>query len=217
MKETPTIHLMAPKDKTKWHPIWHKCYSIWETSPYKIKLWYDEDIDTLLKEDNKEFFNILNTLDKIYKIDYVRYLILEKFGGAYFDMDVELFIDFLPSINPHKIYLMGADSNDEIVQNSIMISSKEHSLFWSDLKKHIQFKIKNNLNECSDLNAVLPIGTIVRQTVGPIILSEYIKSNRSNNSIEVLASQHFNRGSNEIKFSYHHQTGVWGQEIKLNQ
>ena len=205
-----TIHLLAPKDQNKWHPIWKKCYNIWKNSPYTLKLWDNSSIDILLKEDDKEFFEIIDILPKIYKLDYVRYVILEKFGGAYFDIDVELYIDFLPLINSNKIYLMGSNASKETVHNSIMISSVEHSLFWSDLKDHIKFKIKNNINMCSNLNSILPIGTIVRETVGPIVLSEYIKSNRSNIPVEILAYQHFNRGSNEIKFTHHHQTGVWG-------
>ena len=205
------IHLIAPKNQQLWHPIWHHCYNIWKSSPYEIKMWGDEDVDNLLKEDDEEFFKLIDTLPKIYKIDYVRYIILEKFGGAYFDMDVELYIDFIPSINPNKIYLMGSDSHEETVQNSIMVSSLPNSILWSDLKNHIKYKIKDNFNKCLDLNSILPIGTIVRKMVGPIILSKHVKLNRSSTPIEILAYQHFNRGNNEIKFTYHHQTGIWGE------
>jgi len=73
-----TIHLLAPEDKNKWPDVWHHCFSIFQKLPYKIKMWGDNDIDEILSKDDKEFLDILNTLPPIYKLDYVRYLILEK-------------------------------------------------------------------------------------------------------------------------------------------
>ena len=128
------IHLIAPKDQTKWLEVWHHCYNIWKSTPYKIKMWHDEDVDQLLKEDDEEFFDILNTLSPIYKFDYVRYLILEKFGGAYFDMDVELIINFIPLLNPNKIYLSEGENNC-LISNHIMISPPDF-LFWFNIKKN---------------------------------------------------------------------------------
>ena len=66
---------------------------------------------------------------KIFKLDYVGSLILEKIGGAYIDMDVELISPFINQIDRNKIYIIGASSSDEVVQNSLMISPP--SEFWT--------------------------------------------------------------------------------------
>jgi mannosyltransferase OCH1-like enzyme len=207
------IHLIAPKNKDKWHPIWKHCYKFWENSNYNIKLWNDEDIDQLLKEDDKEFYEILNTLPNIFKFDYIRYIILEKFGGAYFDMDVEVIRDFLPLLNLKKIYIVeSSHQKDEYVQNSIMISLEKtwiSSYFWNAVKKHSKFKVKTNIENCKNYFSKLPGGTNVRETVGPIMLSEVYKA-YSNSNFQLLSHLHFNNTPHDIKICNHHQTGNWG-------
>ena len=90
-----TIHFLAPEDKDKWNPIWEKCFNTWAQTKHDINVWTDEGIDKLLQEDDIYFYeNYLNKLDNIYKFDYVRYIILEKYGGAYFDIDIELVNNF---------------------------------------------------------------------------------------------------------------------------
>ena len=93
------IHLLAPEDKNKWRPIWNKCYPSLQNLPYQIKIWNDKEIDNLIKQDNKDFYNTLNTLPLIYKVDYVRYIIMRDYGGVYIDMDVEVINNFIPLIN----------------------------------------------------------------------------------------------------------------------
>jgi mannosyltransferase OCH1-like enzyme len=207
------IHLLGPKDQTKWNSTWSHCYNIWEKTPYNIKLWNDEDIDNLIKSDNSDFFNIINQLPLIYKLDYVRYLILEKYGGAYFDLDVELLLDFIPQISPNRIYLVEGEGG-EVVQNSIMISnSLLFSNFWKILKKTSQYRITNRFEECKNYFSTIPPGSIVRETVGPFLISELVKN--MNLPLKILSFKHFNGGDNEIRFTKHHHTGIWG--INFNQ
>ena len=208
------IHLIAPKDKSKWPTLWNHCYKFWENSNYNINLWDDESIDELLKKDDDEFFLELNSLDKIFKLDYVRYLILEKFGGAYFDMDVEVMLDFLPLLNPKRIYIIEATHQvDEIVQNSIMISLKNTSnsnYFWNHVKEYSKSKIRSNFENCKNKYYKLPHGTNVREAVGPIMLSEVYKAYADVCNIQLLSHLHFNCFPHDIKICIHHQTGVWG-------
>jgi len=211
------IHLIGPKDKSKWPLIWNKCYNIWKTSPYKIKLWNDEeDIDNLLKEEDPDFFQKLNSLPKIFKLDYVRYLILEKFGGAYFDLDVEVKLDFLPSLSTQKIYIVEANKGvtDEIVQNCIMISLDKTPLskfFWNTVKNYSKTKVKNNFKICKDQFYKLPEGTNIRETVGSIMLSEVYNSPPffTSSYIQLLSHLHFNHSPHDFKICIHHQTGKW--------
>ena len=202
-----TIHLLAPKDKSKWNPIWHKCYSIWQQCPHEIKMWHDEDIDYLLKEDDIEFFKILNSLPSIYKFDYIRYILLEKFGGAYFDMDVEI-IDpsFFNKLNENIIYLMEGTAGT-YVENSIMITPSNliYSEYWERIKSISQCNIRNNINKCQNkLNVV--------HMVGPGVISKffsYLKLELGAKKIEVLGYEQFASKTNTISYARHYQTCTW--------
>jgi len=210
------IHLIGPKNKNQWDPIWKNCFKFWESSSYNIKLWNDEeDIDNLLKEDDLSFFNILQTIPKIFKLDYARYVILEKFGGAYFDLDVEVKINFLPHLNLQKIYIMESSVPDEIVQNSIIVSLKttKSSYFWDIVKNHSKSNIKNNLQTCKDYFSIIPFGTNVRKITGPLFLSKIYKIYSPKFNIELLSHLHFNKMPHGFKICYHHQTGNWGNDL----
>jgi mannosyltransferase OCH1-like enzyme len=207
------IHLLAPKDKDKWIPLWEHCYKFWESSNYNIILWDDTSIDNLLKKDDNDFFKELNFLPKIFKLDYVRYLILEKFGGAYFDLDIEVKLDFLPFLSTQRTYLMEATSKEEIVQNSIMISLDKtpfSTYFWNTVRNYSKSKIINNPKICRDEFSILPKWTNVRTMVGPIMLSEVYKPHLNDPNIQLLSHLHFNCFPHDFKICIHHQTGKWG-------
>ena len=199
------IHLLAPKNKTQWSDIWHHCYNIWKSSPYEIKMWHDEDVDNLIKEDNKDFFDIIDTLPSIYKWDYVRYIILEKFSGAYFDMDVEILKDFFPILNPNKVYIMEGIGGT-LVENSIMIDSLSPSpKFWNRFKMFTQRKIMENLNKCQDPYNVL-------HYAGPWMMTELLSKHqqwKKDHHYSLLGFEQFANPNNEISFSKHYQTSYW--------
>ena len=204
------IHLIAPKDKTQWPNIWHHCYNIWKSSPHEIRMWHDEDIDQLLKEDDEEFYTILNTLPTIFKFDYVRYVILEKFGGAYFDMDVEV-VDgsFLNKLHPGKVYLMEGTSGT-YVENSIMITppSLLHSEYWKRLKISSKYNIKSDLTK--DFNRM-----DVVWLMGAGLLSKFFIDFHLNTppdfpkQWDILGYHQFGSKSNTLAYTYHHQTNFW--------
>lgn len=202
-----TLHFLAPEDKTKWPEKWQFCLDTWQKNYASIKIWNDNDIDEFIKKNDLEFFNVLEGLHKIFKLDYVRSLILEKIGGAYIDIDIELKSPFIHQLDKNKIYIIEASSKDEIVQNSLMIS--QPSDFWKNFLTYCRKNIYNNLNDVKAYpNLIEDLrGTIVRKTVGPIALSNFIS--QSKNKIEKLPANLFNN-SNGISFTKHHQTGIWG-------
>lgn len=210
-----TIHLLAPKDQTKWPEIWHHCYNIWKTSPYEIKMWHDEDVDQLLKEDDEDFFiNYLSKLKPIFKWDYIRPLILKKYGGAYFDIDVEIYYDFIPMVKGNKIYIIGGHDEDidiKTFQNSIMISSlnKITFNFWNDLQQYFKYNIKKNYQDCLEPYSKIRKWQSAVEYAGPIALSRFVNAHKHLYPIETLNADLFNRGSNDIRFSFHHQTYTW--------
>jgi hypothetical protein len=200
------IHLLAPKDQSKWPEVWNYCYKSWKDCPYKIKMWDDKEIDNLIKGEDKEFFDVLNTLPPIYKFDYVRYIILEKFGGAYFDMDVEI-VDpsFFKKLNPAKIYIMEGTCGS-LVENSIMIARGDKYDFdlWRRLNDHCKFQILDNLEACKDPQKVI-------RYAGPQLISNFFIKYLHNFNLEyeVLSYAQFGSLTNEISFTRHYQTNKW--------
>ena len=56
---------------------------------YDHKLWTDDSIEKLIVEQPEPIKVIWNDFpDPFYKIDFARYLILQKYGGIYIDLDV---------------------------------------------------------------------------------------------------------------------------------
>ena len=202
------IHLLAPKNTNQWKNIWKKCYKIWENSPHQIKIWDNKEIDKLLKEDNYEFYNeYLSKCPNIYKWDYARYIILEKYGGAYFDMDVEV-IDgsFLNKLDPNKLYLYGAYTSSG-VEPAIMIAKNGYEkAFWILLKEYIIFRIKDTKYKNTIPNTAWK--------TGPLALTSFYlnwirnRMIRSEN-IQILPWELFGNIRNDLSYCVHHYTNSW--------
>jgi mannosyltransferase OCH1-like enzyme len=200
-----TIHLISTLPKNQWPPIWKTCYNIWKNSSYTIKLWGAEEIDKELKEDDSEFYEVLKTIPDIYSIDYVRYIILEKYGGAYFDLDVEIVNNFIHLLNPNIAYFAEGDIG-EYAQNSIIISNRDN-IFWNRLKLFTKFKILNNLDQD------LTISNNVLKISGPLSLSEFLLKFKDKflpeTKVELLSIHHFGNPDSSLCFAKHHRTNTW--------
>lgn len=202
------VNLIAPSDQNKWHPVWHKCYNIWKSSPYQIKLWSDEEIDEELNNDDPDFFQILQSCPPIYKWDYFRYLLLEKYGGIYFDMDIEIKRDFLSKLSKDIMYLAGGYCASG-VEPSILISYKnEYSTrFWATCKLYIQNRVMRTdiyENRWAD----------VLWKTGPWALSFFLNqwiSIHTAKRIQILPYELFSGENHDLGFSTHHFTNTWHQ------
>ena len=201
------IHLIAAgkyQDQKNWPEIWSRCYSTLQSLPYQIKIWNDEEIDNLIKQDDQDFCNVLNTLPLIYKWDYVRYIMMRDYGGAYIDMDVEIINNFIPLLNPNKLYLMEGTSGCYI-ENSIMVNINSQPYFWDDLKNFIKNKIYLNIKKSKDPKNVISI-------TGAMAMSEFIvkeEMQRYGIQLEILSRYHFASLTNEICFTRHYNTTSW--------
>ncbi len=129
------IHQTAPRDRSKWKEEWFKCHDTWvntfESPEYVHILWFDEDLDNLIKDHFPWFKSIYDSYDSIIKkVDIARYFILYKYGGIYADMDylcTKNFYDLLPQ---DKISISESPwKNNEYIQNALMISPPEND-FW---------------------------------------------------------------------------------------
>jgi mannosyltransferase OCH1-like enzyme len=168
------VHQIAPKDKTKWHPVWETCQQTWllnfPSPEYEYKLWSDEeDIENLIKNDFPFFYNIFMSYPKkIQRIDMARYFILIKHGGVYADMDYYCYKNFYNLVEQNKASIPNSPFTDvENLQNSLMISPVNHTFFYNvideairrssnpsisdstgpKLISYVYYRLKNSLNE----------------------------------------------------------------------
>ena len=64
-------------------------------SDFEYKLWKDDDVNNMMKNDFPEYYEKFNELPRmIMKIDMFRYFLMYKYGGLYTDMDYYMFKGF---------------------------------------------------------------------------------------------------------------------------
>jgi mannosyltransferase OCH1-like enzyme len=208
-----TINLISTLDPNEWPPIWTHCFNLWkDTTSYDIKLWNKNSMINELKSDDEEFYNqYLSHLSDMFQIEYFRYTILEKYGGGFFDLDIELVIDFLPLLHDDKIYFMEG-TGGTYVENSIMIAGpNSHKEIWTRLKSFTKHNIMLNFTECKSN----PYSIV--EMVGPMALSKFcIKGFPPETSprffFDILAFEHFGNTKSSLSFTRHHQTAEWNKE-----
>jgi mannosyltransferase OCH1-like enzyme len=197
------IHLIAAgkyQDKNNWPSIWEKCYKSIQQLNYQIKIWNNEEIDNELKSDDIDFYkNYLDLLDPIYKWDYIRYIILKKYGGIYMDLDVEVKVNFIEWLNPSKIYLAEGEHNC-LVNNHIMISPPEYNL-WNNIQHQLKYKLISIFNKAK----TNPYYTL--ETVGPIGLSYILAKEKY--PYTPLSRYHFGNRQTHLQFCIHHTSHTW--------
>jgi mannosyltransferase OCH1-like enzyme len=201
-----TINFISTIPTHKWNEVWEHCFNSFKHLDYPIKLWNEEDIDKELLEDNKDFFkDYLSKLPPIYKIDYVRYLILEKYGGAYFDLDIEIITDFLPWLNPTRMYF-SEGTRGTLIENAIMIAPPECNFnLWNRIKMFAQRKVMENFEACKNTYNTL-------HYVGPYMLTEIVLKNfMKNRDYDILGFEQFGNPFSSISFAKHYRTSLWNQ------
>ena len=173
------IHQTAPADKSKWNVVWHECQESWfEKFPspeYEYKMWTDEDLDSLIKNDFPWFYDIyINYKENIKRFDIARYFILYKYGGIYADMDYMCMKNFYDLLPPGKVSISESPyPHNEFIQNALMTSNKNND-YWLKV-----------IDE-SKKRTTLP----VRDSTGPILISDIYFTNTNN--VNVLAKDLFN-------------------------
>ena len=205
------IHQTAPKDKSRWHPIWETCQNSWKENfpepEYSYKFWNDEDLLNLIKNDFPEYLQLYNDFGKdvILKVDFARYAILYKFGGIYADMDFMCKKNFYDQLSDNLVIVESSAVN-EIVQNSLM-ASQSHDERWLNVLencKNYYYKFKND-NPNTKIT-----GKYVIDITGPRLLSRALDIE----TIQMLPKQFYNPYSNQFNsnniYTKHFGTGKWG-------
>jgi hypothetical protein len=165
---------------------------------WEYKLWTDIPKD-ILDEDDK--FILDDSIDKepFIKVDYLRYIILEKYGGMYVDLDVTPKDKFIEIMNDDIIIGVWKSRNIKdhhklLVNNSVIKLSTEHSKL---LRKYCIDEYKNKLK--IDIYKTWKKRFLL-QSVGAAMFRRFCKNNNLVNS--------FNNNDFETYFT-DNQTTAW--------
>lgn len=138
------INSNIPESFQHWQKSWGKM-----NPDFKYILWTNEDIEDLINEQDFEIKNLFYSYkNNICRIDLARYLILNKFGGLYVDIDFECLKPHHKLLSGHQL-MMGLEPDTHsnykktvssgirtIVCNAWMASEPKHP-FWSHLLSHL--------------------------------------------------------------------------------
>ncbi len=208
------IHQTAPSNKDEWHPIWDKCHSSWKFNfperIYSHLMWNDDDMDAFVESEYPQYWELYKNLClHILQIDFFRYLVLYKYGGIYADMDMYCYTNFYSDLSKDCCLVESSSSDkEEIVQNSLMVSSPENMFYLECIEKFaLNYSAQSMPSDYIDRQKW------VKETSGPILLSNVYDSFEKNH-IQLLPSNEYNPLSYFINTKTKHMlTGRWGKEI----
>lgn len=149
------IHKIAPSDKNKWHALWKICDESWKKhfpeEEYEYKYWDLEEMDELVAQEFPQYYEIYKGFRwTILKLDWIRFVILYKYGGIYGDMDYYVYKNFYKDISTSWMFGQAGERETkscwileawfnlsrnparktyESVQNSLMVSAPGQ-IFW---------------------------------------------------------------------------------------
>lgn len=156
---------MIPK---KIHFIWvggdilsDKCFKFIEEfktiyGDYEIKVWTDEDVisENLIPTHLKECYYIKD-FPPAFKADILRYLIINKYGGLYFDVDFQP-IKKIPDVFLSFDFLGGIQNNGEIAIG-FFASKKDNALLKSVIESipyNIEKSKRNGYYSSSEIHRI---------------------------------------------------------------
>jgi len=143
---------------------------------YEHILWDDDKVNDLITTQPDYIKEIWEDFpEKFYKIDFVRYLILDKYGGIYIDLDVYCIIP----LDPNK-FIVGQWYDEKIskwkINNNVICI--EHSLYHKLIKYAIeQYHIKKNIHVYKTW-----VKRRFLESVGAYMFRRFIKKHDANNN-----------------------------------
>lgn len=183
---------------------------------WEYRLWTDKDNMNFVEDNYPEFLNIFSSYPKnIMRADVIRYLIMNKIGGLYLDLDYEMIKPFdfqnesivLP-LNRSREF----GDNCNTVGNSIFASVAGHQ-FWKDVINHL----KQDKIIVKDYLQVLDV-------TGPGLLTKIFYQNNYEDvftpermvfhpPVPANKKEYYEILNNGISFGIHHGWGIWKERL----
>ena len=178
---------------------------------WKYKLWTDAEADTFIKKYYSEYYQTYNEYRyDILRADFLRYCVVEKFGGFYVDLDFEFYkpLDSILSQNKNAYFFKEPESirnafNTDLVCNFLFGAEKNNIVLQrtiKQIKSKLYFKIEN-LNE-NKMNKNL----LVLYSTGPLLLTKVFKTVKENN---YFIGEPFLTEGHKTSLGKHWYTGFW--------
>ena len=223
------IHHTGPTDKSKWHPLWHRCRESWiqNFDDFEHRFWTDEDIDNLIHTHYPQYAKMYDAFPvHIMKIDFVRFAIMHHCGGIYADMDYFCYRNFYDELT-HPVYLVENPYGNDPIENSLMCSEAKHS-FWICCMDIVHERFKRTkerspqfFSHVKDISLDKLYGLeqrpyLVFYIAGTNLLSTaYREFGMYSNDVKTLSGLYYNNHDMSYDPSYrvrHVHTGLWGSE-----
>lgn len=201
-----------------WKPFVDKVQSL--NSDWEYRLWSDSDNDDFVKEHYPDFYPVFKGFQKnIMRADVIRYLIMDKIGGVYLDLDYEMLSPFdfgdESLVLPKNRSLAFGDNRDAL-GNCVFASEAGHP-FWKDVIKDLS----DNPPVVNDYNEVIG-------ATGPQLLTRVFYDNQYDDfhlpeRLEYHPPTPKNKRaiaqikSNGVSKGIHHPWGSWREKWKISR
>jgi len=222
------IHFIAPGDRSKWHPLWHRCYESWcDNHPdFEIKLWNDsDDLINLIDQYYPQYSNLYRAFPyDIMRINFSRLGILHRFGGFYSDMDVFCYYNFYDELIDNDLFILKNKLNETnsgqhkhlIHEMCLMICSENHSYFAECMENS-----KEQFNRLESLfsNKNIDDAWLIEQIVGGYLLLQS-RDMFNPKQISLLPHTRYNNRACSYDDSFitkHMRSSLWNRSVIPDQ
>ena len=155
---------------------------------WEWKLWTDKDNLQFVSANYPSLINLYTSFPQhIQRVDFIRYLILSKYGGVYVDLDLECIRNIEGLFNDHAciLSLEHADHAQQhgvpfVVSNALMASTPGHQFFGKVISEVVAYKPQP-----------LKPDLMVLESTGPLMLTRLLRELPEHESVHVLDSIHF--------------------------
>jgi mannosyltransferase OCH1-like enzyme len=211
-----TVHQIAPKDRSKWHPFWSKCHESWKQY-HEVMLWNDqEDIDDLIRDHYPQYWNLYQAFPfHVMRIDFVRLAMLHRFGGVYADMDVFCYQP-IPSAYTEKSFLALENLISEYTsaryENSLMAAKKDNP-FLIHLMNYVKTLFINSRHHFEKpYRRTVKNDNLINNITGSGMISAGMESFRQTDFFPCRLFNNRPASYDPSFIAKHAHSSIWGQE-----
>jgi mannosyltransferase OCH1-like enzyme len=135
------IHFIAPKDQSRWHPIWHRCFESWQNhfSDFEMKVWGDDnrEVEQLIETYYPQYLSSFRAFPyDVMRWNFSRFVLLHHYGGIYADMDIFCYQNFCEELEKHNLFLieniLAETVNGEFPFEICLMASKANHPYYKD-------------------------------------------------------------------------------------
>lgn len=167
---------------------------------YKYKLWTDDDLEILVKENHPELYRVWDNLKGIHKADLGRYLVIFIEGGFYCDTDFYVSQPFENLKLEEKVYLAPSTPDfifmNEGMTNYFIYAPPKEQLFLDLIDESIK-RIKTYKNNNAGY---------ISSTSGKIMIDSVLKRKKYRYDVfdkKQIINKHCPQTSTDNSFGYH--------------